>query len=293
MGLVASRRQIEFNGGYVNNWNTRDFCKHVRELSDRVILVRDHGGPGQGAQYDDGRLSMAVDAMLMDIIHVDPWLEAQGFQHGLEMTRRYVEFCHSINREVKFEVGTEEKIYKYSPDQLDTMLRYLKSHLSTGAFEAIEYAVIQSGTVLFNGENQGEYDKDRLLDMVSVCRRYRLTSKEHNGDFLSDQLIAEKFRLGLDSINIAPEFGTIETRAILGLLDDNQRDTFFNLCVRSGKWKKWFPDGFDPNTDKIRTLLVAGHYVFASHEFKELLSGVSRDVMRETITKRISELFRL
>ena len=25
LGLIASRRQIDFNGGYVNNWNTQNF----------------------------------------------------------------------------------------------------------------------------------------------------------------------------------------------------------------------------------------------------------------------------
>ncbi len=49
-GFIPSRRQIDYNGGYVNNWTTGEFAKYV---NGRVPIERDHGGIGQGYKYDD------------------------------------------------------------------------------------------------------------------------------------------------------------------------------------------------------------------------------------------------
>ena len=32
IGLIASRRQIDFSGGYVNNWTTSEFSKYVKNF---------------------------------------------------------------------------------------------------------------------------------------------------------------------------------------------------------------------------------------------------------------------
>ena len=50
--LIASRRQIdsaENGGGYVNNWNTKEYSNFVKSLDKKkqIILARDHGGPWQ------------------------------------------------------------------------------------------------------------------------------------------------------------------------------------------------------------------------------------------------------
>ena len=50
--LIASRNQIDnlnFDGGYVNNWHTASFAKYVRKKckNKKIYLARDHGGPCQ------------------------------------------------------------------------------------------------------------------------------------------------------------------------------------------------------------------------------------------------------
>ena len=47
-GFIPSRRQVENNGGYVNNWTTKGFQKYVKSKSSKTFIERDHGGPGQG-----------------------------------------------------------------------------------------------------------------------------------------------------------------------------------------------------------------------------------------------------
>ena len=40
IGLIPSRRQVEFDGGYVNNWKTKDFTEYVngKLLIKRIII---------------------------------------------------------------------------------------------------------------------------------------------------------------------------------------------------------------------------------------------------------------
>ena len=35
-GLLPTRRQIDFDGGYVNGWDTTEFHKYIRSKSDIV-----------------------------------------------------------------------------------------------------------------------------------------------------------------------------------------------------------------------------------------------------------------
>ena len=46
--FIPSRRQVEYNGGYVNNWTTESFVNYVKRKGKYIFVERDHGGPGQG-----------------------------------------------------------------------------------------------------------------------------------------------------------------------------------------------------------------------------------------------------
>ena len=36
MILIPSRRQVEHDGGYVNNWTTKEFCSYVRNKTNNI-----------------------------------------------------------------------------------------------------------------------------------------------------------------------------------------------------------------------------------------------------------------
>ena len=63
--------------------------------------------------------------------------------------------------------------------------------------------------------------------MLELCKKYNLISKEHNGDWVSIELMKEKFNLGLECINIAPELGQIETKTILNIIKKLNRSDLF------------------------------------------------------------------
>lgn len=266
--FIPSRRQIEYSGGYVNNWNTENFSNYVKSKTKNLILQRDHAGPGQGSLDDDGFVSLSYDCKHFDIIHMDPWKKYPEFLDGLNETIKMVQYCYNLNPKIQYEVGTEESIRRFEADELNELIQELKNRLKPEIYKNIKYLVIQSGTSLKGNNQTGKYNSDRLLEMVSVCKKHNLLSKEHNGDYISTRIIKDKFNLGLDAINIAPEFGLIETQTYL----DNIKDAalfnkFWKICYESKKWVKWVSKDFDPNENKLELIKISGHYVISNPEF--------------------------
>ena len=291
IGLIPSRRQVEWDGGYVNNWTTEEFSKYVTTLP----LQRDHGGPGQGNNDDDGYESLAYDAKHLQLIHIDPWKKYPDFAEGLKWTANMIEYCDRINSNIVYEIGTEEAIRPFKADELEKLILALKQELMPGLFDKIKYLVIQSGTSLKGINQTGNYDSERLKEMIAVARKYKLISKEHNGDYIPVEIIKEKFDLGLDCINIAPEFGLIETQTYLEEIKNGKLlDRFWQICYDSKKWVKWVNPGFDPYYNKEQLVKISGHYVLSYPEFisdiKSQFPGIDEKV-KANVTKKLNQLY--
>lgn len=285
VGLIPSRRQVEYDGGYVNKWTTKNFSKYT----DKLVLKRDHSGPGQGYKDDDGYISLKEDCKFFNLIHIDPWKKYPKYKDGLKWTINMIEFCYDINQDIEFEIGTEESIRKFSSDELYKLVKDLAFNLHPQVFNKIKYLVIQSGTSLKGNNNTGSYDKDRLLSMLSVAKKWNLLSKEHNGDYIPSNLIKEKMKLGLNSINIAPEFGLIET---LSYIDEGiDINKFWEICYNSKRWEKWVDKDFDPIKQKLDLIKICGHYVFSTEEFKKIKPNID-SIIKLNIKNKLNELFK-
>ena len=112
---------------------------------------------------------------------------------------------HEFTDQEKLAIKKEVHMIKTKyPDYIPIVLRTKsKSNIQ---LNKIKYLVIQSETSLKGTNQTGNYDSQRLKEMIAVARKYKLISKEHNGDYIPVEVIKEKFSLGLDCINIAPEF---------------------------------------------------------------------------------------
>jgi hypothetical protein len=262
----------------------------------KLILKRDHSGPGQGYNDDDGYKSLEEDCKFFDKIHIDPWKKYPKYKDSLQWTIDMINFCYKLNSNIEYEIGTEEAIRVFEPEELNLLVEDLKSNLDNKVFNQIKYLVIQSGTSLKGNTNTGEYDKNRLLSMIKVAKKHNLISKEHNGDYIPSDLIKEKFRLGLDSINIAPEFGLIETQTYLdNIKDNNLLDIFFNICYNSKRWEKWVDSKFNPHENKIELIKICGHYILSNEEFQTQIKSNLKDIdkkIKDNIKLKLNELFR-
>jgi thiamine kinase-like enzyme/dTDP-glucose pyrophosphorylase len=293
--FIPSRRQIDFDSGYVNNWTTAEFSSYVRERSNNIFIERDHGGVNQGTLIDDGVDSFYHDCRNFDIIHIDPWKKYSDYNDGLAETIRNIKYCYSINPNILYEIGTEETIRKFDCNELEQFILDLKNNLDENIFCNIRYLVIQCGTKLKECSNSGIYDKEKLINMVKICNKYNLISKEHNGDWTSIGLIKEKFQLGLSCINIAPELGQIETSVILEQIYKSGKPEFFEelfqLCLQSNKWVKWVSNDFQPEQNKEKLIHICCHYIFSNKEFKILKNKVN-DKMDELIKIKLFDKLR-
>ena len=88
IGFIPSRRQVDYEGGYVNNWTTKTFSEYV---NGRIPIERDHGGPEQGYKKDGGVKSFIEDSKYLDVIHIDPWKAFPNFEVECK-ENRFVQF---------------------------------------------------------------------------------------------------------------------------------------------------------------------------------------------------------
>ena len=269
IGLIPSRRQVDYYGGYVNKWDTESFSKYFK--NNKVLLCRDHGGPKQGLNEDDGIESFLNDCENLQLIHIDPFKDSISVYEAAEKTVSYIKLCFLKNPNILYEVGTEEAIFKYEPEQLQSFLTSLKLSLSEEEFAQIKYAVVQSGTRLdlSTRTNIGNFNNGRLVKFIEVVDTFGLMSKEHNGDYLIDSFDVEtRYASGLDAINIAPEFGQIESEFYLEQCRGTSLfDVLYEICYTSGKWKKWIPDVSKVSKEQI--IITCCHYVLSDIEFEK------------------------
>ena len=270
--FIPSRRQIEYNGGYVNNWTTKQFYEYVKTLNPKIKIERDHGGPGQGLVDDDGFESLEEDCKYFDLIHIDPWKKYQNLNNGIKWTIDMINFCYSLNPNIEYEIGTEEAIRPFTVEELETIIISIKNNLKEHIYKKIKYCVVQCGNGLCNGKNSGIFDKNKLKNMIELVNKYNFISKEHNGDWVSINIIKQKKEIGLECINIAPEFGMIESSVILNNIKQKCEDynKIYDICLKSEKWKKWVSDSFDFVNQKDELILISCHYIFSYKEFKEI-----------------------
>jgi hypothetical protein len=289
IGLLPSRRQVEFNGGYVNNWDSKSFSEYIKNKSPKTIIERDHGGIGQNDT--DEYSSYTDDSKYFDIVHVDPWKHFTQFDEGLNETVENIKFLSNLNGNLKIEIGTEETIRKFSTEEIDYFIGELKYRLTPSQFSQISYICIQSGVGLdlVNQKNTGVFDLERLKSMVEVCKKHNKLSKEHNGDYLSNEDIRIRFKTGLDSLNIGPEIAQIETSTYLSRMNDEQINLFYNVCLNSKKWIKWVDNNFDL-TNKTSLIMVCAHYNFT--ELQEILGTNTKinELVKEVIKNKVQEL---
>src|SRR5436309_3387600 len=55
--LIASKNQVDWNGGYVNKWTTKAYMEFVQKMRKAypqadVLVCRDHCGPGFNGNHD-------------------------------------------------------------------------------------------------------------------------------------------------------------------------------------------------------------------------------------------------
>lgn len=153
------------------------------------------------------------------------------------------------------------------------------------------FVVAQTGTKVRELSNCGAFRRPATREAVAgqvaalarICTDRRCRLKAHNCDYLAPQEVAvlADVGVGVGAINVAPEFGTCETRVLLHEIQlPKLADRFLTLAFESGKWSKW--TGKDTMATDYERAVMAGHYVFETPEFYEIRAVLERQLTRRT-----------
>lgn len=282
-GFAVTRRQIDYDGGYVNGWNTKSFYEYVKSKNSKIIIERDHGGPLQGQIKDDGLTSYKEDLNYFDIIHLDPWKSTKSISEGLTLTTSTLLELWQINPNVKYEVLTEAAIMQFDYKDYNAILSNIR-FFSGNAFNSIEYIVVQSGVHidLVGRKNTNKFLAESVRNVVYVCKEYGKKVKEHNGDYLTKEEKNLRFDAGIDAINIGPELAQLETEIYLEHMTDLEKNKFYEVCVASNKWQRWATSEFDLNNREM-VIRVCGHYNYDKLPLEKDISNIIKDTIKHKL----------
>lgn len=322
--FIASRNQVdmdEFGGGYVNGWNQFTFVEAVKEVAEKInynglyYICRDHGGPWQRDKerndhlpvekaMEIGKKSYIADIESgFDLLMIDPTKDP--FEMGkvipldvvLERTVDLIEFCEKERKarnlpEIGYEVGTEETNGGLTTTETyETFINRLQVELEKRDLPMPTFIVGQTGTLVKRTEQAGKFNFKNAYDLAQMAKRYGVGLKEHNGDYLDDVSLLEHIPSDIAATNVAPQYGTEETRAYLKLAaleeklaenelvvnKSNTRAVLLDHAINSERWRKWMTgDQRNLTTKEIvadpklsgEILDIAGHYTFNDDEVK-------------------------
>lgn len=322
--FIASRNQVdsdEFGGGYVNGWNQFSFMEAVNKVSEKIdydnyfYMCRDHGGPWQRDQEREDHLDADLAMELgkksyiadmeagFNLLMIDPTKDP--FEVGkvipletvIERTVELIEFCEKERKnrglpEIGYEVGTEETNGGLtSTETYETFIIRLREELESRGLPLPTFIVGQTGTLTRKTVQAGQFNFQNALELAEMAKKYGVGLKEHNGDYLDDVSLLEHLPSKITATNVAPQYGTEETRAYIKLSKLEEKLTKNNLVtepsdifnvllnqsIKSERWRKWMIG--EPKDLTIEEVLkdkelsneiidIAGHYTFNNKEVK-------------------------
>ncbi len=329
---IASRNQVDmddFGGGYVSGWDQKRMVRDIRAIAQSIgytgqyYICRDHGGPWQrdeerrAALPPEEAMAIGLKSYLADVdagfdlLHIDPTKDPhiQGtvpMELVLERTVALIEAAEAYIREnnlpaVGYEVGTEETNGGLTGAvEYTRFIDRLCAMLTAKGLPTPDFIVGQTGTLTRLTENVGHYSTENAKRLSDAAAAYHIELKEHNSDYLRDDILLLHPALGVGSSNVAPEFGVMETRAYLTLAALEKRllekglvptagnvaEVLSKAAIATGRWRKWMVGDDTALTaeevlarPELAALItdISGHYVFEEpHVAAELSAMLDR-----------------
>lgn len=271
--LICTQNQIDWNGGYVNNWKTNEYVEHVNKLrkkypESRVYLCRDHCGPGfKNSNIDDVYRTLSDDIENnFDLIHIDFSKADSDKMVVLRETKRAILYILKKTDRIKIEVGTEENVgaVKDSITEIKKEISLIKEHVNP------EFFVVQTGSLVKEINQVGKFNRDFISEVHNFLASVNIKLKEHNADYLNKKMILERRGL-VDAMNVAPQLGVIQTCIVLNkaLVYGIDISDFIDVSYKSKKWLKWLHN--NTASDRMLCSIIAGHYNYTSDEYKRII----------------------
>jgi fructose/tagatose bisphosphate aldolase len=288
--IIASRNQVDYVTGYV--CTTAELAEQVNQYKNpNLLLCRDHCGPyfsdlDKGLSIEDAinrcMKTIAADiAAGFDLLHIDV---SRIKDNQLHYARQLIEYALSLNPNIKLEFGSEDNTgidITSSLARIDIQLGFLNPYKNN-----VVFFVTQTGSLTKDGQ-AGTFDVERNREIGEQIRAAGFMFKEHNADYFTAEDIQQRIDAGIDSLNIAPQLGVMQTKLLKEFAPADLWATFSDLVYNQNYWQRWVPEGV---TDKDVAVSVSGHYLFSSQTYKDIIAGIDYDKFKSKLEQQIKEL---
>ena len=347
--FIASRNQVdlqELGGGYVCNWDQKSFSDDIKKIAKEegfdglYYLCRDHGGPWQRDKErkdhlsEDEAMELGKKSYIADIengfdlLHIDPTKDPYVVGKVIDVNvviRRTVELIEYVEKErilrgipeISYEVGTEETNGGLtSVESYEFFIKELMKELDNKGLPHPCFIVGQTGTLTRLTENIGKFNAKASRELARVAEKYQVGLKEHNGDYQDEAILLAHPALGITAMNVAPEYGTVETRSYLKLVElekmlydegliskkSNLKDCIRRESVASRRWEKWMTDDTISKTteellqdEEIITKItdISGHYTFNNEAVKNEIESLFANLSESGINAQDYVIYKL
>ena len=289
--LIASRNQVDFNTGYV--CTTAELGQLVQPYRNaNLLLCRDHCGPGF-SDLDRGLTLVQQIARCKDTISADI---AAGFDlihidvsrvpgDALAVAAELIDFAISIKSDIMLEFGSEDNtgvdvqgsIARVAP-QLEFLQRYKAN---------VKFFVSQTGSLTLDGQ-AGSFDVERNQQLAEQIHQAGFLFKEHNADYFVAADIEQRIAAGVDSLNIAPQLGKLQTDLLETFAPRDLWQQFSDAVYAENRWQRWT----NGSTDQALATSVSGHYCFNTPEYQAIIAAIDSAEFQRKLEQRITELLK-
>jgi D-tagatose-1,6-bisphosphate aldolase subunit GatZ/KbaZ len=288
--IIASRNQIDWANGYV--CRTDELVKQVKNHNANVLLCRDHCGP----YFSDKDAGLDIDSAIarckktietdisqgFDLIHID----VSRIPHSqLYYAEQLIEHCLSIKPDIKLEFGSEDNTGTNildSIDRIDEQLDFLNKYKNN-----VVFFVTQTGSYV-KDRQIGSFNLENNKAIVDKIHSSGFLFKEHNADYLNNDDLLLRIAAGIDSLNIAPQLGRIQTDLLTELCDkDTIYQDFCDYVYGKNSWNRWVSQDV---VSKELAVSVGGHYCFDSIYYKKIIENIGADKFRQALKNKIFDV---
>ena len=342
--FIASRNQVELeslgHGYLMGGMDQRGFVDLLERVAGEVgyagpvYVCRDHGGPWQrNVELDEKypvakAMAIAKQSFEGDIeagfnyLHIDPTKcpHAFGEDDIIEWTVELERFCEEKRQEfgvgpIDYEVGTEDiQGGLTTNDTFEQFIKKLVGKLEQQGLPLPTCIVGQTGTLCRVDHNVGNFDRQQTGELAAIANKYGIGFKEHNGDYLSAATCRLHPELGVTGMNVAPEFGLVETDACLELADlemklvhegwigdqeaSGLRELLIEITFAESPWPKWMTDEVKKMPreeiagDQALRLLIArvcGHYVYDAEPMRRVREKLYGNIDKHGLVEDAAE----
>jgi D-tagatose-1,6-bisphosphate aldolase subunit GatZ/KbaZ len=291
--IIASRNQIDFDSGYV--CTTKELAEQLKEYrGDNLLLCRDHCGP----YFSDADRNLTLNEAVIrckktiqadiengfDLIHIDV---SRVKDNPLAVATDLIDFTLGLKPDIMLEFGSEDNTgidLNGSLGRIDSQLEFLAKYNKN-----VKFFVTQTGS-LTKSHQRGVFDIEHNRQAKMQINNAGFLFKEHNADYFTENDINLRLQAGVDSLNIAPQLGKIQTDLLKEFAPRDLWDKFADLVYSQGYWQRWVEPGV---TDRDIAVSVSGHYCFGSKEYVDIIAAIDAKQFNFELKTRIEDMLKL